>query len=146
MNIPPFLVTLMLLSGNHAGTQMKEMDVEKIKGLASFYSKRFEGRKTAFGEIYNNKLLTAAHPSLPHNTLLEITNLSNNKKVIVRVNDRGPFGKTKRVLDLSRAAAAEIDMIRSGIQNIEYKVVGTDGKLFPDMGTSKLSDILFPKN
>ena len=95
-------------------------------GLASYYAAKFEGRKTYFGEIFNNQEMTAAHPTLPYNTLIEVTNTANNKKVTVRINDRGPHTKS-RVLDLSRSAAREIGMIASGVANVIVKVVGRDG-------------------
>src|SRR5690606_28782541 len=103
------------------------------------------GRKTAFGEIFNNRLFTAAHPTLPHNTMLEVTNIANNKKVVVRINDRGPFGKQRRLLDISHAAAAELDLIRRGVGQVEIKIVGTEGKLFSqEAGLTRLAELLAP--
>lgn len=75
-----------------------------FEGLASWYGPRFHGRKTATGEIFNQHALTAAHPSLPFDTYLKVTNLRNGQSIVVRVNDRGPYIKP-RSLDLSRAAA-----------------------------------------
>jgi len=83
------------------------------EGIASWYGAEFEGRPTASGEIYNTSQLTAAHPILPFGTMLKVTNTHNNKTVTVKVNDRGPF-VAARVIDLSRAAAQEIDMISTG--------------------------------
>ncbi len=95
---------------------------KKISGLASYYSDKFHGRKTASGEIYNKNLLTAAHRTLPFGTLIIVTNLKNGKSVVVRVNDRGPQSP-KRIIDLSRAAAEEIDMIYEGIAEVEIEII-----------------------
>ena len=82
-------------------------------GIASWYGSEFNGRPTASGEIFNDSQFTAAHPILPFGTMVKITNQHNNKTVTVRVNDRGPF-VAARIIDLSRAAAEQLDMIRTG--------------------------------
>ena len=92
------------------------------KGTASYYANKFEGRKTSSGEKYRKDSLTAAHKTLPFGTKIRVTNLNNNKTVVVRVNDRLPK-KSKRVIDLSRAAAIELDFIRSGLVKVELEVV-----------------------
>lgn len=76
---------------------------------ASWYGKPFHGRLTASGEVYNMNALTAAHNSLPFGTKVEVTNLSNKKKVTVRINDTGGFAKYGRVIDLSKKANQIID-------------------------------------
>ena len=83
------------------------------EGIASWYGTEFDGRPTASGEIFNSTLFTAAHPSLPFGTLLNVTNTHNNKSVTVKVNDRGPF-VSARIIDISMAAAEELDMIITG--------------------------------
>jgi rare lipoprotein A len=83
------------------------------EGIASWYGREFEGRPTASGEIFDSSKLTAAHPTLPFGTWLLVTNLHNNKNVTVRVNDRGPF-VAARIIDVSRAAAEQLDMIATG--------------------------------
>ena len=93
------------------------------KGKASFYAKKFTGRKTAYGERVNPDALEGAHRHLPLNTLVEVTNLRNNHSVIVRINDRGPFAKG-RVIDLTLAAAKSLGMISSGIATVSLRVVG----------------------
>jgi len=93
-----------------------------FSGVCSYYGKKFHGRKTANGEIFDMYGFTAAHKSLPFNTVLEVENLSNNKKVIVRINDRGPFVKN-RLLDLSYGAAEEIDLIKTGTTNFRAKII-----------------------
>lgn len=100
------------------------------EGTASFYHKKFNGRKTANGEIYNENLYTAAHKTLPLNSYALVTNLRNNRKVIVRINDRGPFIKG-RIIDLSRAAAGEIGAIGSGLAKVRVEAlhVNQQGKI-----------------
>ncbi|MDR0503744.1 MAG: septal ring lytic transglycosylase RlpA family protein [Treponema sp.] len=88
-------------------------EVFRQEGIASWYGKEFDGRPTASGEIYDSTRLTAAHPNLPFGTIVEVTNRHNNKKVNVRINDRGPF-VSARVIDISRAAADQLDMVITG--------------------------------
>ncbi len=94
----------------------------KFRGIASFYSDQYQGKKTASGEVFDMYGLTAAHQQFPFDTWLEVRNLSNGRTVIVRVNDRGPFIEG-RILDLSYGAAKEIDMILKGIQEVEITVI-----------------------
>lgn len=84
---------------------------------ASYYAKSFHGKKTASGQIFRNDLLTCAHKTLPFGTLLKVTNVDNCKSVIVVVNDRGPFIKS-RIIDLSMAAFKQIAPIKKGICNV----------------------------
>ncbi|MFC1607883.1 septal ring lytic transglycosylase RlpA family protein [Candidatus Latescibacterota bacterium] len=93
-----------------------------FRGLASYYADDFHGRKTANGEKFNMHGLTCAHKTLPFNLWLEVTNLANNRTVVVRVNDRGPF-VGNRILDLSLGAAEELHMIEAGVQEVEIKVI-----------------------
>ncbi|MEB3337346.1 MAG: septal ring lytic transglycosylase RlpA family protein [Leptolyngbyaceae bacterium] len=93
---------------------------EEIGGLASWYGPYFHGRLTATGETFDQNEFTAAHPDLPFNTFLKVTNLSNGKSVIVRVNDRGPYFED-RSLDLSREAARALSSEAAGVVN--YKAV-----------------------
>lgn len=83
------------------------------EGEASYYGAELAGNRTASGEIFDPSELTAAHRTLPMGTRLRVTNRSNGKSVIVRVNDRGPFVK-RRILDISKAAAEKISMVRAG--------------------------------
>lgn len=92
------------------------------QGLASYYHSKFEGRKTANGERYSNHKLTAAHRTLPIGTRVRVTNLSNNKSVVVRINDRGPFVKN-RILDISRAGARELDMEKRGLAKVKIEIL-----------------------
>jgi rare lipoprotein A len=93
-------------------------------GLSSWYGKPFHGRKTASGEIYNMYEYTAAHRNFAINTVVEVTNLSNNKKIKVRINDRGPYTYKGRVIDLSYSAAKKIGMQKKGVQKVKIKVLG----------------------
>lgn len=83
------------------------------RGEASWYGPGFEGALTQSEEVFDPAVFSAAHPSLPFGTLLKVVNLRNNKSVIVKVNDRGAFGKT-RVIDVSQAAAGQLGMVNSG--------------------------------
>ncbi len=105
-------VLLSLFSGSQQSTDtlkptFRECTDLPEEGVASWYGKKFHGRKTANGEFYNMHDYTAAHPKYPFGTILRVTNLENGKDVIVRVNDRGPFRRGRK-LDLSFAAAQEI--------------------------------------
>jgi len=91
-------------------------------GVASWYGVPYDGRRAASGEVYDMRQLTAAHRQLPFQTWVEVTNLSNGKQVDVRINDRGPFVKG-RILDLSQAAARDIDMLRAGTARVRVKVI-----------------------
>ena len=90
--------------------------------MASYYGKQYHGRKTASGERFNMNALTAAHRSLPFGTNLKVTNLSNDRSVVVRVNDRGPF-KRDRILDLSFEAARRLQMITAGTTRVRIEPV-----------------------
>jgi len=92
-------------------------------GLASYYSSKLEGRKTASGEIFSNSLLTAAHPTLPFGTKVKVTCLANNRSVVVRINDRGPFHSKKRIIDLSQSAARELGIIKKGVARVRIEVL-----------------------
>ena len=96
--------------------------LEVFTGGATFYSDSFHGKKTANGERYNKNEFTAAHRSLPLGTIVRVTNLSNGNNLLVRINDRGP-GKKKLILDVSRAAASKLNMIRRGVISVQVEVV-----------------------
>ena len=92
------------------------------EGTASWYGPGFDGKLTANGEIFDTTKLTAAHQTLPFDTLVRVTNLGNNRVVVVRVNDRGPF-IGGRILDLSQAAAEKLDMIGSGTARVRLELL-----------------------
>jgi rare lipoprotein A len=91
-------------------------------GKVAYYGRKFAGRKTASGQRFNPNALTMAHKTLPFGTMVKVTNLSNDKSVVVRVNDRGPT-QADRIGDLSYAAARKIRMLRSGVVNAKIEVV-----------------------
>lgn len=94
----------------------------KEYGKASFYAMKFQFRKTASGERFNQYSKTAAHRKLPFGTKVKVTNVKNRKSVIVKINDRGPFVKG-RIIDLSRSAFSSIGNIDSGVINVQIEVV-----------------------
>ena len=97
------------------------------EGIASYYHNKFNGRRTSSGELYNSTLYTAAHKTLPLNSYAVVTNMNNQRKVIVRINDRGPFSKD-RIIDLSHAAAKEIGIIGSGMGMVKIEALHVDSK------------------
>jgi len=115
-----FLFLLFLFSGSIFSQATDTL--YKKEGVASYYAKKFHGRKTANGDMFHVDSLTAAHKTLPFGTMVRVTNLKNQKSVIVRINDRGMAGK-KRVIDLSPAAAEEIEMIKSGLQKVRVEEI-----------------------
>lgn len=92
------------------------------KGKASFYADKHQNKKTASGARYRHELKTAAHKKLPFGTVVKVTNLSNNKSVIVTINDRGPFVKG-RIIDLSKSAFRSIGPLSAGLLNVKIEVV-----------------------
>jgi rare lipoprotein A (peptidoglycan hydrolase) len=110
-------------SGNHHPVSPAPSAGASSRGTASWYGPKFNGHRTASGERYDMGKLTAAHPSLPFGTMVQVTNLENGKQVVVRINDRGPFGR-RRVIDLSLAAARELDMVGPGTARVEVAVLG----------------------
>lgn len=93
------------------------------RGIASWYGRDFHGKATSSGEIYDMRAMTAAHKTLPIPTWVEVTNLTNGRRIIVKVNDRGPF-VDGRVIDLSQRAAEELDMIRDGTARVQVRALG----------------------
>lgn len=106
--------------------EVRDVDVKKtnttMEAIASWYGPGFHGRLTANGEIFDQNALTAAHKELPFGTKLKITNLMNGKSTIVKINDRGPFIEGRQ-LDLSKAAAKEIDMILDGVIKVNMEII-----------------------
>lgn len=94
----------------------------KQQGIASWYGKKFHGRKTSSGEIYDMYAMTAAHKTLPLPTYVEVKNLKNGKKAVVRVNDRGPF-HDNRIIDLSYTAALKLDLAQTGTGLVEVRAI-----------------------
>jgi len=95
-----------------------------LKGICVYYSDRFQGHVVASGEKYDKEAMTAAHKKLPFGTMVKVTNLRNNKSVVVRVNDRGPHGGSKaKIIEITSRAAKDIDMIQEGKAKVQIEIV-----------------------
>ena len=136
-------ITMMMLLAAVASLALLSQSTVSVKGKASFYHDKFHGRRTASGTPYHKDSLTCAHRKYPFGTMLRVKNLGNGKEVIVKVIDRGPY--SHYIIDLSRAAALELDMIRYGFANVEFSV-STEGRVpfkpMPD--TLRLLPIALP--
>ena len=108
--------------GRSLSAETNDLSSFRQTGMASYYGEEFDGHTTANGERFDMHALTAAHRTLPFNTLVKVTNLSNSLSVRVRINDRGPFRKN-RIIDLSRAAAEKIGLIATGTAEVELVVI-----------------------
>ena len=109
---------------------------DTFKGTASWYGPNFHGKLTSNGEKYNMWAMTAAHKTLPMNTIVKVTNRRNGKSTVVRINDRGPFVST-RIIDLSKAAASKIGMIGTGTAPVKLEILGFEGKGKRNIPTKK---------
>jgi rare lipoprotein A len=105
---------------HHAGKN-KPSKIEY--GTASYYANKFQGRKTAMGELYDKDKMTCAHNALPMGTWVKVTNLRNKRTVVVKVNDRLHY-KNKRLVDLSRAAAAKLGYLKRGLTKVKVEILG----------------------
>ena len=94
-----------------------------LRGDASYYAAKFEGRRTASGEPYRGSAFTAAHRTLPFGTKVRVNNPRNGRSVVVRINDRGPF-HPRRVIDVSHTAASQLGIVRRGLDHVELEVLG----------------------
>lgn len=101
---------------------------DRFEGIASWYGPDFHSKKTSNGEVYNMYDMTAAHKTLPMNTVVKVDNLDNGKSTIVRINDRGPF-VSGRIIDLSNKAAHSINMVGNGTARVKVTVLGYNGEL-----------------
>ena len=113
-------ILLALLSGCASRDQPTDFDGYRTEGQASYYSSRHHGRRTASGERFDMHALTAAHPSLPFGSRVKVTNLANQRSVVVRINDRGPYARG-RIIDISRAAAERLGMLKSGVAAVRVE-------------------------
>lgn len=111
-----FMLVLLLFISAGKKTTLKKV------GKASYYGREFEGRKTASGEIFHNADFTAAHRTLPFNTFVRVTNLKNDLTITVKINDRGPFVKT-RIIDLSEAGARRIGSYNKGLASVKIEML-----------------------
>ena len=123
MRVPIALaVALLAALSACATTRPKDGHPAPQVGIASYYSETLHGRRTASGELYDKRALTAAHPALPFGSRVRVTNLANGRSVVVRINDRGPHVK-ERVIDLSYAAARELQFIGQGTTRVRLEVL-----------------------
>lgn len=134
--LPALILVLVLLSGCGGGKRPKKVKLPppvkgrlgwKEVGVASWYGHPYHGRTTSNGETYDMEKMTAAHKRLPFDTWVNVKNLTNGQSTEVRINDRGPF-VGKRIIDLSRAAAREIDMLGSGTARVRLTVIRPPGR------------------
>jgi rare lipoprotein A len=117
-------VTLLVACGGAQKTkQGKPMPAGVQEGYATWYGGELQGSATASGERFNKNAFTAAHRTLPLQTRVRVTNKRNGKSVVVRINDRGPFGNKSRIIDLSEAAARVIGIIDAGVAPVRLEVV-----------------------
>ena len=105
------------------------------EGIASWYGTKFHGRRTSSGEEYDMFAMTAAHKRLPIPVFVEVTNIDNNRRIIVKVNDRGPFHEG-RIIDLSYAAATKLGVTKTGTANVKIRVVQQAGEVEPGVNSS----------
>lgn len=110
----------------------------KERGLASWYGKRFHGKKTSSGEIYDMYAMSAAHTRLPLPSYVKVTNVANGRSVVVRVNDRGPF-KSTRIIDLSYAAAYKLRLITKGSGMVEVEAIDPNQAKYSNSNTSPVT-------
>lgn len=116
------IITLLLGFGNRLFSQDTIPSINKSLGIASFYAKKFNGRKTSSGEKFSSDSLTAAHKKLKFGTYVMVRNLKNDSTVIVKINDRLPQ-KSKRSIDLTLRAAKQLNFVKSGLTKVEITVL-----------------------
>jgi rare lipoprotein A len=109
--------------GKKAPTTPPDIERYSHEGIASWYGRKFHGKRTASGERFDMYALTAAHRTLPFGSIVQVTDLENGGSVRVRINDRGPF-KSGRIIDLSYAAARKLRMVKRGVVRVKITLVG----------------------
>ena len=128
---------------------IKEEDLQKFthyqSGIASYYSKGLDGSKTASGERHHMTEMVAAHKTLPFGTRVKVTNLSNGKEVIVKINDRGPFVKG-RVIDLSYGAFSQIESPGKGITKVKLEILNASNQLVNKRAFAKFQKLKLDRN
>ncbi len=126
-----FVFSSLLLSCNVTDSDICTDDCFIESGIASWYGYDYPARCTANGETYDRETLTAAHKTLPFNTIVRVENVENGKSVTVRINDRGPFVEG-RVIDLSQKAAGEIEILEQGLTDVELYLIKESESPEPD--------------
>lgn len=129
MKIRLLIITILLLSFKSYSANADDKETFIKKGMATYYANKFVGRKTTSGAVYRHDKFTAAHKTLPFGTKVTVCNLRNGKSVVVKINDRGPFGKGM-MIDLSQSAAKELGILGLGVAPVEisYKLEVEDNK------------------
>jgi rare lipoprotein A len=128
LNLAFIALTLTFLAGCSSATAIDDKKTRsyarshELVGQASWYGKKYHGKRTASGERYNMRAYTAAHKTLPFGTIVRVTNTANSKTVDVKINDRGPFVKG-RVIDLSQKSFEQIGNIKKGIAPVKIEVI-----------------------
>ncbi len=122
-----FAISISLFAQSDSTSSNVKLFIQK--GNASYYARKFEGRRTANGEKYRRRYLTAAHKTLPFNTKVKVSNPKNGRWVIVRINDRGPYHK-KRIIDLSERAARHLGIFGGGHSRILIQEVPDSAQLW----------------
>lgn len=120
-------LVIMLITLMFTTSVLASSSTHRLSGQSSYYADFHHGKLTANGEIFNMHGLTAAHRTLPLGSIIRVTNLSNEKSVVLRVNDRGPYAK-RRVLDVSYGAAIKLGMLQSGVANVKIDVLHLPSK------------------
>jgi rare lipoprotein A len=115
------------------------------EGTASWYGPDFHGKSTSCGEIYDMNAMTSAHKILPMGTKVRVTNLRNNRSIVVRVNDRGPFVKS-RIIDLSYSAAKELDIVASGTAPVRIEAIASGAAIVFGPYTVQVGAFIDPEN
>lgn len=118
----PLVLAACLLAGCAGTRSLGSRGAQSESGLASYYAPEFHGRETASGETYRKDGLTAAHRTLPFGTRVRVTNIENGRSVVVKVTDRGPY-RRERIIDLSRRAARDLQMVRAGVARVRVDVI-----------------------
>ena len=119
-------VTGQVSPGGNASANADGEPARTFVGLASYYGPGFHGEETANGETFNQRAMTAAHRTLPLGTVVRVTNLENGRSVVVRINDRGPYGRNYRrgtIIDVSRGAAQRLRFIEDGLVRVKVEVL-----------------------
>lgn len=128
MNVPVLKISALLSCLTFC--KAKAQSIKELTGLASIYHSKFEGKKTAAGELFNQTFLTAAHRSLPFNSLVEVINPVTQKSIIVRINDRGPYGH-HRLIDLSETGARLLGFLGKGVGEVKLRILRWGGATSP---------------
>ena len=115
--------TNVAVSGTDSSTKISGSSVDAMSGVAAYYSNKFQGRRTVSGQRYNKNAMTAAHPSLPMGTRVKVTNLKNNRSAVVVINDR-LSAQSGRIIDVTRRAAVQLGLLRSGVADVTLQVLG----------------------